>query len=88
MEHVTKEKKFEKNVLIKPLEMKKYNNWISRGNEIIYYMIRPTEKRIQAMDYNAEEICQNVEKRDKKIENTKQMLKKQIGGGGAKTVEE
>lgn len=56
MEHVTKEKNVEKNVLIKPLEMKKYNNWISKGSELIYCMIRPTEKRIHAMDYNVEEI--------------------------------
>lgn len=27
------------------------------------------------MNYNAEEISQNAKKRDKKIENTKQMLK-------------
>lgn len=31
-------------------------------------MIRPTEKRIHAMDYNAEKMSQNVEKIDKEME--------------------
>lgn len=67
---MTKKKKTEK-IFNRTLRNENYNNWILKLNELIYYTIRPTEKRTHEMNCNAEEISENVEKRGKRLKTQK-----------------
>lgn len=66
-------KRLWKQFLNRTLRNENYSNWIFKLSELVYYMIRPTKKRIHEMDYNVEEISQ---KRDWKY---KRDAKKQRG---------